>query len=30
VLVRPNVNFSSLDKLGLVTGVPDLGDEIQG
>ena len=30
VWVRPNVDFSRLDKLGLVTGVPDLAQEIQG
>lgn len=30
VLVRPNVNFSSLDKLGLVTGVPNLAEDITG
>jgi rod shape-determining protein MreC len=30
VLVRPNVNFSSLDTLGLVTGVPSLAEDITG
>jgi rod shape-determining protein MreC len=30
VTVRPNVNFSSLDKLGLVTNVTNLAEEIQG
>jgi rod shape-determining protein MreC len=30
VLVKPNVNFSSLDKLGLVTGVPNLAQDITG
>jgi len=30
VLVRPNTPFSQLDKLGLVTGVPNLAEEIQG
>ncbi|MGH2709714.1 MAG: rod shape-determining protein MreC [Actinomycetota bacterium] len=30
VTVRPNVNFSSLDKLGLVTGVTNNAEEIQG
>jgi rod shape-determining protein MreC len=29
VLVRPNVDFSRLDKVGLVTGVPSLAEEIQ-
>lgn len=30
VLVRPNVDFSRLDKVGLVFGVPNLSEEIQG
>ena len=30
VLVRPNMRFSQLDKVGLVTGVPDLAQEIRG
>jgi rod shape-determining protein MreC len=30
VLVRPNTQFSQLDKLGLVTGVPNLAEELQG
>ena len=29
VLVRPNVRFSQLDKLAIVTDVPDLAEEIQ-
>jgi rod shape-determining protein MreC len=30
VTVRPNVDFSSLDKLGLVVGVTSLAEQIQG
>lgn len=30
VLVRPNVDFSRLDKVGLVFGVPNLSEEISG
>jgi rod shape-determining protein MreC len=30
VTVRPNMRFSQLDKLGLVTGVPNLAQEIEG
>ena len=30
VLVRPNVRFSQLDKLAIVTGVPNLAEEIKG
>jgi rod shape-determining protein MreC len=30
VLVRPNTPFSQLDKLGLVTGVPNLAEELRG